>query len=59
MLFTFNLFSTRASTSTAPTTEKILWAYRTGASIEFTSPAVANGVVYIGSDDNNVYKRAL
>jgi outer membrane protein assembly factor BamB len=30
------------------------WSYQTGGRI-FSSPAVANGVVYVGSDDNNVY----
>ena len=31
-----------------------LWNYRTGAAV-VSSPAVANGVVYIGSEDFNVY----
>jgi len=31
-----------------------LWSYPTGSQIE-SSPVVANGVVYFGSDDNNVY----
>ena len=30
------------------------WRYTTG-DIVFSSPAVANGVVYVGSDDGNVY----
>ena len=30
------------------------WTYATGAFVE-SSPAVANGVVYIGSDDGNLY----
>ena len=31
-----------------------LWNYTTGARFD-SSPAVVNGVVYIGSDDDNVY----
>ena len=31
------------------------WSYKTGFDGAASSPAVANGVVYIGSDDNNVY----
>ncbi len=30
------------------------WSYPTGGPV-YSSPAVANGVVYVGSDDNNVY----
>ena len=30
------------------------WAYTTGSYV-YSSPAVANGVVYVGSADNNVY----
>lgn len=32
-----------------------LWNYTTGAAIYFSSPAVLNGVVYIGSLDDKVY----
>jgi len=31
-----------------------LWRYRTGFYV-YSSPAVANGVVYVGSTDNNIY----
>jgi len=31
-----------------------VWSYTTGASVE-SSPTVANGTVYIGSWDHNVY----
>jgi outer membrane protein assembly factor BamB len=31
-----------------------LWNYTTGGYV-FSSPAIANGVVYVGSDDGNVY----
>ena len=30
------------------------WSFTTSAYV-FSSPAVANGVVYVGSEDNNVY----
>src|SRR5260370_33893704 len=36
------------------TTGAILWSYTTGNAIE-SSPAVVNGVVYIGSFDNKLY----
>jgi outer membrane protein assembly factor BamB len=42
------------STSTAPTTNQTLWSYTTGASVG-SSPAVVDGVVYVGSDDHKVY----
>jgi outer membrane protein assembly factor BamB len=32
----------------------VLWTYAAGNFVE-SSPAVANGVVYVGSDDYNVY----
>ena len=31
-----------------------LWNYTTGGGV-YSSPAVVDGVVYIGSDDDNVY----
>ena len=31
-----------------------LWSYTTGSNV-YSSPAVANGVVYVGSYDGNVY----
>lgn len=31
------------------------WSYRTGSEAVRSSPAVANGVVYVGSEDDNVY----
>jgi outer membrane protein assembly factor BamB len=36
------------------TTGAIIWSYATGGSV-FSSPAIANGVVYVGSDDDKVY----
>ena len=35
-------------------TEALLWSYTTGGGID-TGPAVANGVAYVGSDDNYLY----
>jgi len=34
------------------------WSYTTGSAV-FSSPAVANGVVYVGSNDHNVYAFSL
>jgi outer membrane protein assembly factor BamB len=36
------------------TTGALLWSYTTGYML-VSSPAVANGAVYVGSTDNNVY----
>src|SRR5215831_18063570 len=36
----------------------LLWKYTTGNGV-FSSPAVANGVVYVGSNDGNVYAFGL
>ena len=33
---------------------RLLWSYTTGGDVD-SSPAVANGVVYVGSTDNNLY----
>jgi outer membrane protein assembly factor BamB len=35
-------------------TGALIWNYITGSAVE-SSPAVANGVVYVGSDDKKVY----
>jgi outer membrane protein assembly factor BamB len=42
------------SMSTAPTTNQTMWTYTTGGMVT-SSPAVVNGIVYVGSDDGNVY----
>ena len=42
------------STSTAPTTNQTLWTYKTGGHVD-SCPAVVNGIVYVGSEDGNVY----
>jgi outer membrane protein assembly factor BamB len=36
-----------------------LWSYRTGSYVGFSSPAVANGMVYVGSLDGKVYAFGL
>jgi outer membrane protein assembly factor BamB len=36
------------------TTGANVWNYTTGASV-YSSPSVANGVVYVGSENNNVH----
>lgn len=38
------------STSTSPNTNQILWNYTTGGPV-YASPAVADGIVYVGSID--------
>lgn len=40
--------------STAPTVSHLLWSYTTGGVVE-SSPAVSNGIIYIGSNDGKVY----
>ena len=44
-MFRNNLSRTGISTSTAPTTNQILWSYTIGDTV-ISSPAIANGVVY-------------
>ena len=53
-MFHYDTDHTGYTTSTAPSTNKIQWVYGLGTSFE-SSPAVSGGVVYIGSDDGNVY----
>jgi outer membrane protein assembly factor BamB len=53
-MFHHDLTHTGYSTSPAPTSDT-LWSYTTGNYLESSSPAVAGGVVYVGSNDNNVY----
>jgi outer membrane protein assembly factor BamB len=31
------------------------WSYTTGGPVQYSSPAVVNGLVYIGSTDHNLY----
>ena len=53
--FHHDQFHTGFSTSDAPLTNKTLWIFPTENSLEYLSPAVINGVVYVGSDDDYVY----
>jgi outer membrane protein assembly factor BamB len=53
-MFHHDLTHTGYSTSTAPNTNKTIWSYTTGLDV-YSSPAVADGKVYIGSDDGKVY----
>jgi outer membrane protein assembly factor BamB len=49
-----DLNHTGYSTSTAPNTNNTLWNYTTGSYVE-SSPAVADGKVFVGSWDQKVY----
>ena len=42
------------STSTVPSANQTLWSYTTSGAV-YSSPAVVDGVVYVGSADGNVY----
>ena len=42
------------SPGTAPNTNDVLWKYNTGGDVD-SSPAVVDGKVYIGSDDNKLH----
>jgi outer membrane protein assembly factor BamB len=53
-MFHHDLSHTGYSTSTAPDTNNVLWRYTTGYFVS-SSPAVADGKVYVGSLDGNVY----
>jgi outer membrane protein assembly factor BamB len=53
-MFHHDLTHTGYSTSTAPNTNQTLWSYTTGDCV-LSSPAVAGGMVFVGSNDNKVY----
>ncbi len=53
-MFRNNLQHTGYSASPAPNTNQTLWTYTTGMSV-YSSPAVVDGMVYIGSYDKKVY----
>jgi outer membrane protein assembly factor BamB len=53
-MFHHDLTHTGYYTSIAPNTNQTLWNYTTGNNVR-SSPAVAGGVVYVGSADNRVY----
>ncbi len=54
-MFGHDIIHTRFSTSTAPTTNQTAWIYTTGGWISYSSPAIVNGEVYVGCEDNSVY----
>jgi outer membrane protein assembly factor BamB/ABC-type transport system substrate-binding protein len=53
-MFHHDLGHSGYSTSAGSTTNQTLWIYKTGGYVG-SSPAVANGIVYVGSYDDNVY----
>jgi len=53
-MFHHDLNHTGYSTSTAPNTNNTVWSYTTGGNVA-SSPAVVDGVVFIGSNDGKVY----
>jgi outer membrane protein assembly factor BamB len=53
-MFHHDLDHTGYSTSTAPTTNDTLWNYTTSGGV-YSSPAVADGMVYVGSFDDRIY----
>jgi len=53
-MFRHDLSHTGYSTSTAPNTNNTIWSYPTGDRV-ISSPAVAQGKVYVGSYDRKVY----
>src|SRR5208337_4287794 len=53
-MFHHDVNHTGTSTSTGPTTNNTMWTYITGDLVD-SSPAVIGGLVYVGSDDSNVY----
>ena len=52
-MFRHDLSHTGYSTSLAPSTNNVVWSYTIGATQ--SSPAIANGKLYIGSSDARVY----
>jgi len=53
-MFHHDLALSGYSTSDAPSTNAIAWIYNTGSSIS-SSPAVVNGILYVGAMDGNLY----
>jgi glucose dehydrogenase len=53
-MFQHDLSHSGYSTSKAPLTNQTLWNFTTGGAVE-SSPVVVDGIVYVGSDDGNVY----
>jgi outer membrane protein assembly factor BamB len=53
-MFHHDLTHTGNSSSTAPSTNQTLWSFNTGGAV-VSSPTIADGVVYIGSMNDNFY----
>ncbi len=53
-MFHGDVAHTGYSNTTGPSTNQTLWVFKTSGKI-WSSPAVANGIVYIASLDGNVY----
>lgn len=53
-MFMHDLNHTGNTSSRIPNTNQSLWNFSTGSAI-WSSPAIVGGVVYIGSNDNNLY----
>jgi PKD repeat protein len=53
-MFHHDLGHTGYSTSAAPDTNDTLWEYATGGNV-YSSPAIVNGKVYVGSGSNKIY----
>jgi len=54
-MFRHNPGHTGYTESPAPSTMALVWSYTTGGHVFSSSPAVADGMVFIGSDDGKVY----
>ena len=52
--FHHDMARTGYSTSTGPLTNQTLWTHLTQMQIEYSSPAVVDGVAYFGSNDHQV-----
>lgn len=53
-MFRHNLNRTGYTDSPAPDNNQTMWTYQTGGPV-YSSPAVVDGKVYVGSDDGYVY----
>ena len=53
-MFHHDLALSGYSTSSAPNTNDILWTYDTGSDVR-SSPAIVNGILYIGDTDGTLY----
>src|SRR5665647_1540963 len=58
-MFHYNPAHTGLTTANAPLTNQTLWNYTTGVGAQFAaiegSPAIADGIVYVGSNDGKLY----